>query len=117
MSESDPLGNHLRYVRNITAVTHEIIKSGEIQKCGELVVYPRTSEECHVSTRISSWTSKMSCFDLSVALLRADPRLVKSAKWQAVFVVAREYPYTCAVWSPAGELTQGIHIPQLEGYL
>jgi hypothetical protein len=42
MSESDPLGNHLRYVRNITAVTHEIIKSGEIQKCGELVVYSVT---------------------------------------------------------------------------
>ena len=43
MSESDPLGNHLRYVRNITAVTHEIIKSGEIQKCGELVVYTTNS--------------------------------------------------------------------------
>ena len=39
MSESDPLGNHLRYVHNITTVTHEIIKSREIQKCGKLVVY------------------------------------------------------------------------------
>ena len=39
MSESDPLGNHLRYVHNITTITHEIIKSREIQKCGKLVVY------------------------------------------------------------------------------
>ena len=34
-SESNPFENHLRYVRNNTTVTHEIIKSREIQKCGK----------------------------------------------------------------------------------
>ena len=36
MSESDPFGITSATSRNITTVTHEIIKS---QKCGKLVVY------------------------------------------------------------------------------